>query len=62
LGGNHPGIIAGNWERLEVLGNAIFLRFPNEKLEKPTLAKIFCGSATGHHFEQQRNEETKRTN
>jgi hypothetical protein len=32
----HPGILAGKGDGIEVVANAIFLRFPNEKPEKPT--------------------------
>jgi hypothetical protein len=43
---NHPGIIAEKWEKLAVLGNAIFSQFPNKKPENATLEKnIFCQSA-----------------
>jgi hypothetical protein len=38
---NHPGILAEEWKKLAFATNAIFLRFPNKKPEKPTLAKFF---------------------
>jgi hypothetical protein len=36
---NHPGILAGKWKEPEVVANAKFSRFPNEKPEKPTFTQ-----------------------
>jgi len=46
--GDHPGIIAGKGEGLEVATTAIFSRFPTKNPENATFVK--SGSATGHHF------------